>query len=128
MPYHYQLKNKICEVCGEIYLPTSTRQKICTSYLCKNIKHNDHGKTYYQKNSKIIYEKTKTKNDEKYSRQRARRLLVKMGVNFICQLCHKKDCLLDVHHKDGNPFNNVISNLAIVCRGCHRKIHRQQIV
>ena len=128
MPYSYPLKKRICEICGVFYLPTSTRQLICQNKRCKNQKHNLHCKTYYQKNSSAIYEKNKTKNTEKYSRQRARRLLVKNGITFICEKCQKTDCLLDVHHKDGNPFNNVISNLAIVCRGCHRKIHRRLIV
>lgn len=27
-----------------------------------------------------------------------------------------------VHHKDGNPFNDDITNLVVLCDGCHNKI------
>jgi 5-methylcytosine-specific restriction endonuclease McrA len=39
-----------------------------------------------------------------------------------CSKCGKKE-ELQVHHKDGNRNNNVLSNLQIVCSECHRKIH-----
>ena len=28
-----------------------------------------------------------------------------------------------VHHKDGNPSNNMLGNLQIMCKKCHYKIH-----
>lgn len=47
-----------------------------------------------------------------------------------CEMCHYKeyDSLLDVHHIDGNPANNFIENLSVLCCMCHRKLHRGLIV
>jgi hypothetical protein len=33
--------------------------------------------------------------------------------------------LLQVHHWDGKPENNVQENLVCLCTGCHLKIHRR---
>lgn len=42
-----------------------------------------------------------------------------------CEICGKKG-KMDIHHKDCNPHNNDLSNLQILCRSCHMKIHRHQ--
>lgn len=46
-----------------------------------------------------------------------------------CQVCgyNEYECCLDIHHVDGNPNNNIIENLAILCVMCHRKVHRKII-
>lgn len=55
--------------------------------------------------------------------------------NNRCAICGKKDfpykskCksgtferrFLEIHHIDGNPVNNQISNLILLCKSCHRK-------
>lgn len=40
-----------------------------------------------------------------------------------CEKCGEKlgDLVPDVHHKDGNPKNNDLSNLIVLCPNCHRK-------
>jgi len=40
----------------------------------------------------------------------------------ICYFC-KSDKKLEVHHKDHNRSNNDISNLVILCKSCHKKLH-----
>lgn len=40
-----------------------------------------------------------------------------------CFICSNSQLRLDIHHKDGNPFNNLESNLIAVCRSCHSKNH-----
>lgn len=40
-----------------------------------------------------------------------------------CMLCQSKEKLV-AHHIDNNYKNNEISNIVIVCRGCHNKIHK----
>ena len=40
-----------------------------------------------------------------------------------CCMCGTTKKLI-AHHIDENYQNNVLSNLAIVCRGCHNTIHK----
>jgi len=40
-----------------------------------------------------------------------------------CERCESTDNL-NVHHIDGNPFNNIPKNLVVLCWFCHRKCHR----
>lgn len=39
-----------------------------------------------------------------------------------CCICNEKGKDVQIHHIDGNPGNNDISNLAVVCLDCHSKI------
>lgn len=57
----------------------------------------------------------------------------KKSKKFICQACGK-DCSkntneLHVHHVDGNKFNNLATNLEVVCVKCHSKkpMHRHML-
>jgi len=43
-----------------------------------------------------------------------------------CSMCGTKYKLV-VHHIDGNYKNNILSNICIVCKGCHNKIHKSKI-
>ncbi|KKN06055.1 hypothetical protein LCGC14_1081330, partial [marine sediment metagenome] len=48
-----------------------------------------------------------------------------------CQLCGKFPKLkryfgLLIHHQDQDIKNNDYSNLLIVCRGCHNRIHKKK--
>lgn len=41
-----------------------------------------------------------------------------------CEICGNKEWMgekipLDLHHKDGNRFNNNLENLQILCKNCH---------
>lgn len=53
-----------------------------------------------------------------------REVLQKLGRNLkVCEVCGVRSRKLQIHHKDRNPFNNIPSNLLIICRRCHGKIH-----
>jgi hypothetical protein len=39
-----------------------------------------------------------------------------------CNMCLATTKLL-VHHIDGDYKNNNLSNIAIICRGCHNRVH-----
>ena len=39
-----------------------------------------------------------------------------------CEICKSKYIII-VHHKDGNRKNNSLSNLQVLCQGCHMVIH-----
>lgn len=49
------------------------------------------------------------------------------GKEKVCEVCGSNKNV-DVHHKDRNPNNNAESNLMLVCRSCHNKIHNPQNV
>jgi hypothetical protein len=42
-----------------------------------------------------------------------------------CSTCGSTTDLC-IHHLDGNYKNNALSNLTIVCRGCHTRIHQEE--
>lgn len=45
-----------------------------------------------------------------------------------CCWCCGTDEPLEVHHIDGNPFNNDLSNLVAVCHDCHVQKHRRESI
>ena len=40
----------------------------------------------------------------------------------VCELCGG-DYKITVHHRDGNPFNNKLENLQVLCWHCHLLFH-----
>ena len=46
-----------------------------------------------------------------------------------CDICgyEEYDFCLDLHHLDGNPQNNKIENIKVLCVICHRKVHKKII-
>ena len=51
-----------------------------------------------------------------------KRFLLEQGHQCVC--CKKTEwegekIPLEMNHKDGNPENNVISNVELLCRNCH---------
>ena len=46
--------------------------------------------------------------------------LLKRG---CCDCGESRYYLVEIHHIDGDPFNNKPDNVEIVCSNCHRKRH-----
>ena len=52
-------------------------------------------------------------------------LLIKFGFKqHLCECCklkewNNKPIPLELHHKDGNKYNNTLSNLILLCPNCH---------
>ena len=40
----------------------------------------------------------------------------------VCARCGS-DYKITIHHKDGNPFNNSLENLEVLCWNCHLVLH-----
>ena len=43
-----------------------------------------------------------------------------------CENCGTRRGRLDVHHLDGNPLNNDLANLKVLCRSCHLRQHKKR--
>ena len=46
-----------------------------------------------------------------------------LGKKQTCECCGKTNGRMDVHHKDGDIHNNTESNLMVLCRSCHMRMH-----
>jgi hypothetical protein len=128
----YKCKKEIEKKLGDLCVC-----KPCNSERCKQ---------YYYENQKKQQERT-LRNYHKYiaseeGYQMVRRINLKANYNRRfshtkeslykilgkeCAVCSSKKSLL-IHHKDGNGRgmknpNNDISNLAVLCKSCHAKIH-----
>lgn len=58
----------------------------------------------------------------------ARKLVYLIGEKGkVCEICGSTKNV-DIHHKDGDFRNNSTSNLMLVCRSCHNKIHQPKQV
>ena len=68
---------------------------------------------------KDFYGRVKSKRDN-LSLDKREDILRKF--NNECVVCGKKEGL-HIHHKDGNPKNNQIGNLVVLCGVCHKKAH-----
>jgi len=56
------------------------------------------------------------------SRARARRKLRRLGLLTVCSACESIE-YLEVHHKNGNVYNNALTNLQVLCYKCHGRVH-----
>jgi len=51
--------------------------------------------------------------------------IVRYHQMFRCDECHEFNSNLEFHHKDGNNWNNDISNCQGLCPNCHAKKHQK---
>lgn len=47
-----------------------------------------------------------------------RKIYIRSGKEMICKLCNSEENI-EIHHKDGDHYNNDINNLVALCRKCH---------
>lgn len=45
-----------------------------------------------------------------------------------CVGCGSRSRSLEVHHIDGNPYNDAMTNLEARCRACHKRVHRREAI
>jgi len=66
-------------------------------------------------------------------RERLKRRLRRTAREIADELDGRDTCVrcgdgpyVEIHHIDGDPFNNHPMNLAPVCYACHKKLHRMK--
>lgn len=50
-----------------------------------------------------------------------RKIYIRSGMEMACKLCNS-DKDIEIHHKDGDHYNNDINNLVALCRKCHHTV------
>lgn len=64
--------------------------------------------------------------NETTARQRNKDIYLWHRENHTCERCGETEKRIEVHHKDGNPYNNDINNLEVLCTQCHNDEHKKR--
>ena len=108
----YCRKEIACVVCGEFML-SSLNKKTC-SRACAN-----------RRRSGTVYHRGKP--DDKVTAQRALKIRLFRKRGLVCERCgYGVYQILQVHHKDRNRKNNLLSNLELICPNCHYAEHYEK--
>lgn len=125
--------NKVCKYCGKDYTSTSRNQKYCCQECSDKA----------QKKNKSIKKKRARKRKEYDENKEINQALAaayalahRMADLFMIpkECAHEVfdgcsgDCsgALELHHRDGNPFNNSPDNLFYLCRCHHGQVHNDK--
>lgn len=108
------IRNIICMGCNKKFLSRSSKRKYCS-------------KSCFAKSRRGVSINLGVNNgmwkgisaDNSSKRERTRRMHGKASKCVKCGTTKKK---IELHHKDGNPDNNIKSNIMPLCRKCHLTI------
>ncbi len=119
--YHRSfLKGCKCSICGNSRVPSA---KLCRKCSYK------HRRTYIGSNNP----RWKGGNSAGYLLRICTEILIKDNRDLNqCERCKKDGKIsmkggLDIHHRDKNRDNNIVSNLMIVCKSCHKMLDTNPI-
>jgi len=94
------------------------RYKLILRLKYKGFSYRDIGKIFdisHQRVEQII-------NNRKLNNKVKKRIKILERDNYECQFCFDKNDI-QIHHIDRNRKNNKPTNLIVLCRECHRKLH-----
>ena len=127
-------KEKMCIICGKPFLGVSSNQKTCSPE-CSRI--NDNRRQRQKSNLKIKkgYPDQKGLNNNRFKGtgelHRKPWVYSKYRKDY-CEYCGVKNLetklTFVVHHRDGNPTNDIPDNLVTLCHSCHKLAHKGKIV
>ncbi len=113
-----------CKGCDKSFTVSKSRKgKSFCSLECKSIK----AKTIKERRKQQKALKIKSRGHIKGRNLKASLSLLKP---IACESCgyDTHPFCIDVHHKDENPTNNDVNNLAFLCAMCHRMLHKGLVV
>lgn len=128
-----QRKPKACKACGCVYVPKGNASKFCLE--CSEFRtlsmvryhsisrHIKEGRNVGIGSGGANRHTSETATVGTYRKVFLTRLYLNQAGN--CADCgwHFPESLLLVHHKDHNRYNNIVSNLELVCKRCHQIEH-----
>lgn len=118
--YQVDKKQYTCFGCRKEFTdsPSRIKRKYC-SVDCRTA--TAQTTTERRKNQKIAKIKTRGNNSSRVLRK-----FIFSIKKACCELCgyDKRIYGLDLHHIDGNPNNNIATNIAVLCALCHREVHK----
>lgn len=126
-------KRKFCLFCGKEIIGGDCRKKFCNNSCAASYNNKKRGKHSEETKNKIalsMQEKNKehkiVKNKKSsYKVKHIKDRLFRDGVKeYKCEICgisswNGKDLVLQLHHINGNHYDNDIDNLQILCPNCH---------
>ena len=115
----------MAQAAKELDLPFTTFKRIAIEFDC--YKTNQSGKGLNKKNNGNKINLSEILNGEypQYQANKLRVRLIKEGIKeHKCERCTLNEWLgkpipLELHHKDGDKYNNKLKNLQILCPNCH---------
>lgn len=112
--------HKYCKHCTKPFSHVSRNKKYCSPE-CEEKARKGHRRR--AKTRRAYHRNPVPRRQASMSRKQAREFAIAELVTTVCMRCGavKKVAETEVHHRDGNPFNNDIANLAILCMKCHPK-------
>ncbi len=114
---------KQCVGCNKEFTVSNSREpsKYC-SVECRN--EHRKPKIAYESEKRKLTNAINTLNRDLKSTSKIRYYLTRL-CPAKCQSCGLEDdwCCFDLHHINGNPNDNRLENIAVLCAICHRKLH-----
>lgn len=86
----------------------------------------EYRKKYAQEHKETIYTRLKKYKARNDSRSKANYLIKKWGWERVCAVCGSIE-RVQIHHIDGDPFNNEKENLTLLCLVHHKLKHHHKI-
>ena len=119
-------------LCNSCYVSLRTHERTVKGLIteAQRKKKNKYSREYYVKNKKVFgsyareyYKKNKRKYKSRDITNRNREIVLSK-FKYKCVECPKKSPL-EIHHlKYDLDFEEIIKNVVVYCRTCHRKKHR----
>lgn len=114
--HNYTRKEVVCSHCGKVFLRQESKTKTWvtkTPFCSKGCYHKHLSGRHTQKGTGRGSLRSYPEEFKKLRKE-----ILKEALCVVCMYPAK-----DVHHLDGNPENNLLSNLVPVCRRCHTRHH-----
>lgn len=115
------MKERVCEYCGNYYIPTGRNQKFCV--YCKYEAKLRYARFKDRESRGFLHNAQPKGKDSPFYKNGIKGYPLKAKIDGAkCEICGSIKNLV-VHHRDGNRQNNEDTNLQVLCKKCHQKEH-----